>query len=241
MSRALKPQKVKVVEHPTLPIKIEIMLDRDVLDFFFEVAGRKIRAADIDEADKLARENLSQLAKVEWEAVIEIDHSTRNGHRNYCGDASKMRPCDDNADLELRFERYERGKFDGQWKLKRKHVLDVEPDSYEMRRRTEQPHAGDWYGGHGTIIPYTKEAWAALRDIVTGVHVLNKKLDTLLGDERTASRLLSEYASRLLSERLLSEYESKRSPALLPPFVPYDPSIAPESEQRHLGRRRVKP
>lgn len=218
MSRTLKPQKVSEVSHNTLPIKIEIMLDRNDLDFFFEIGSQKWRAPDVEAITRLAREHIAKLAVVEWQAVIDVYHETRYGHRSYFGNAPSE-PKDRASDLELSFERYERGKFDGVWKLKRKHILDVEADSYDMKRRTEQPHAGDWYNSNGTIIPYTDEAWARLHAIVAGVHDLNKKLEALLSDENKAARLLAG------------------GPKLLLPFVPYDETVAPASEMRK-GKRR---
>ncbi len=229
MARKLKPQKVKTLEHGGfLPIQVDIMLDRNTLDFFFDtdgsINGRK-RAESIEEIIPLAREYMKMLAVIEWEPVIEVWHETRYGQASYYGEAKREDAKPDRCDVELSFERYERGKYNGEWKVKRKHLLDVDPDDgFEMNQREQ--NKGTWYGGHGTVIPYSDAAWATLHAIVQGVHDLNAKLEALLGDENTAKHLLERMGAKL--------------PPMLPAFAGEDaPTYAHEPMKGALRRARA--
>jgi hypothetical protein len=193
VSRHLKPQKVGEVRHRNLPIVIDIMLDRNDLGFFFEVAGEKFKAESSEEVRKIARTKLDELAKVEWESVISIDHDKSDGQHYYNG-GREVPKAPTRAGLKLGFERYERGKFEGKFRLKRKHAEDI--DDYEAeRRKFDMNHGGAWYSDNDIVIPYSKPAWDGLHAIVAGLHDLNDRLAELLGDEEKAPKLLAKLAA----------------------------------------------
>jgi hypothetical protein len=201
MPRSLKPQQVGEVKHRNLPIVIPIMLDRNSLEFFFEVAGEKTKCESADEAKIKAREKLESLATVEWESVIAIDHTESDGFYFPNGNADRHQPT--RTGLKLSFERFERGRFEGRWRLKRRYIDDA--SEYELAQRKTDANAGcGYYQDHSdVIIPYSDSSWRALHAIVAGVHALNDKLAALLDEKADVVALLAKLgdggAARLLS------------------------------------------
>ncbi len=219
MARSLKPQLVKTIVHREIrTLTIDIFLDRNALDFFFDADSSldgRVRAGSVDELVPLAREHLAKLAVVEWEPVISVGHDTDYGQRSYCNNAKREDADPERCDLRLNFERFERGKFDGKWALRRDHPLDVDPDDHRQRRSDSYHDIGR------VIIPYTDAAWSALLAIVEGVHDLNAKLEELLKDETTATHFLTRM--------------SKKLPPMLPPYVVAE-DVGPD-EPKKRGRR----
>lgn len=177
MGRELKPQKIKEVRHKTLPITIDIMLDRNKLIFFFVYGENKVEAGTADEALALAKAKLNAFQGVEWEAVIEIDHDTHDGNSWRYGEERYNR--DNRAGLRLEFSRYERGRFDGKWQVQRKHILDC--DAYDLKKRALNDADGKNYVAHSNdlVVPYSEETWRALHEMISAVHRINDQLTAL--------------------------------------------------------------
>ncbi len=194
MARSLKPQKVKEVKHRTLPMTLDILLDRNDLDFFFKMGVQIFRASDIDEVVKLAYEKLSSFTGVEWEQVIEIDHNTDDGQGYSYGKPREQHPR--HAGMKLSFRRFERGRINGKWELERKHVLDLVDDSYAMKKREDNTAGEHYYERGETIIPYSEAAWVALGQMVQAVHNINDRLCSMLEHHDELPMLLARLAGR---------------------------------------------
>jgi hypothetical protein len=189
MARELKPQKVDDVHSPSRRLKVDLMLDRNKLDFFARVGDEEVRAPSIDELRPLAREMAAKAESYTWERVILVEIKEgwwdRHHHRGF-GTRRERDPDVEptGASVEVEFDRVERARspFDGKW-VARQHPLDFEagePDEYTRKRREQFAdfiHYGDV---NKTVLPYSEETWAGLCAIRKAIDELRDKLAALV-------------------------------------------------------------
>jgi hypothetical protein len=199
MARSLKPQKITDVRHRTIKtMTVDIMLDRNKLDFFFTVGATQTRAESADEAIRLARLQLDKFTGVVWESVICIIHKSDDGNGyNYNG-RKNQKPNPRSAGMDLTYKRFERGSLNGKYELKRKHLLDC--DAYDLKQRENNATGDHYWERDGAVIPYTEEAWAALAQMVQAIHGINARLDAMLSDHAKIPELLARLATRMVPQ-----------------------------------------
>lgn len=206
MARALKPHKVREVTHDTLPIVADIMFDRNRLVFYGMIGSERIIEANdereatfngegergtfrsCDEAIKVAKAYIKTIALIQWESVIEVHLDTNDGHGGwYSRDSRDERQHQSATRMGLRFriERFERAMFDGEWKLRRSHVLDC--DEYWLERRKLNNAEGDRYhvDDDAIILPYTDETWQALGFMIGALHGFNNRITALFASKKS--------------------------------------------------------
>ena len=189
MGRELKPQKVDEVHSPSRNVRVDLMLDRNKLDFFARIGDEEVRAPSIDELRPLAREMAGKAENYEWEGIILVGIKEcwwdQHHHRGF-GTRRERDPDVDptGASVEVEFDRIERARspFDGRW-VARQHPIDFEanePDEYARKRRAQFAdfiHYGDT---DKTVLPYSDETWAGLRAIRKAIDELRDKLVALV-------------------------------------------------------------
>lgn len=184
MPRLLKPQKVDHVVVGNGRIAIDIMLDRNNLDFFAKLGLDEVRATTAKECKDKARQLASAWRPTVWEGRIRV-RMTQGNREWYINrfEAKSMQ-------LELIFYRFERAqKLDGTW-VERTHELDfeasIEDGDWHNKRKEHRDRGGDWTDHD--IEPdederdfaYSAELWNGLVTIQAMIASAGERLQDLL-------------------------------------------------------------
>jgi hypothetical protein len=179
------------------------MLDRNKLDFFFELGGNTHRAPSIDELRRKCRLEIENQSNLEWQPIIAIRRLTpfASQNRNFVGFVLD------------RF--WIAQKPDGSWA---KHRWDPEggslaPATDDLRREWAysstafaKTFALYEYDDKNILrdertfhIEYSDEAWAKLKLISEQIRVLANRLDELMMTREGVEQLKALTVTRLLA------------------------------------------
>lgn len=194
MSRLLKPQKVDHIVVGAGRVAVDIMLDRNRLDFFATLGLDEVRAPTAKECKEKARELASAWRPTTWEGRIRV-RVTHGSSGYYIHDHRA-----DNIEVQLVFYRFERAqKLDGDW-VERVHTIDYENDQNARPGwrdiLTERRDRGEGWRTHD-IEPddgerdfaYTDQLWQGLVTVQAMITRAGEQLSTLLAQPDFDKRL----------------------------------------------------
>lgn len=206
MPRTLKPQKVGEVRHDKTRMVVDIMLDRNKLDFFAKVGTEEIREDTAPKCKEAVLEKMASMVQYKWEPMIIVRHDNhrpdpKERWRSHSDDARYTR-----AQVEFKFRRLERSPSpSGKGFVERKHILDVNAsDEYEMKRREEEQDVQNFamWEMEFEIVPYTEETWNGLMRLHASIERANDQLTVLLGAKDKLAETLMKMGQGFIPPQL---------------------------------------
>lgn len=182
MPRPLKPSKIKTVRAGPYNTPVDIMFDRNTLNFFGKLGTNEVRASSVEECEFLARE-LARTWKPDaeaWKPYIDLRCDTGSFH---------------NIEFGIRYERMEimrnvQGKL-----LERPHEKDAADDSAYWDKRTRKQRREEGLDVHechhspDRLIPYSDDIWRDLEAIQNRIETIGKRLRKVGKDDNPRALL----------------------------------------------------
>lgn len=195
MPRKLKPQKVDEVRHVNLGVTVDIMLDRNDLDFFVTLGTETIRGNDPKLLRRQAFAMIEEQSKLEWKPCVRLSTGRATGVHVEAerfwyavranGTINKAAWIYDTDEKRLKYA----DSF--YWDRSRQvpFVPPVRPLDYY---RKPEP---------SIFLPYTDELWAAVEMLRSRLDDIKKHIEYLIGNDDGIASLQaigSAAVSRLL-------------------------------------------
>lgn len=212
MPRKLKPQKVDTVQGRH-GISVDVMLDRNQLDFFARLDREEVRAPSAEECKARALTMIANWRAPEWKGVIRVwvqGGNTRcGGYPERRGRYPERRGRLDER-MGLCFERFERAKSPSGGDIWRPHVREVEERQNDLRELgvegvhpyTRRRETGDDVSDHlGSLddgeveVPYSDELWDALKMAQEPIARLRLQLGRLINSDTFVSKMVEAAAT----------------------------------------------
>lgn len=197
MPRALKPQKLDSFTHRSYGVTVDLMLDRNSHDFFFDLGGNTFRAESMSDLTRKAREAIAESHNLTWLPMITV---------------TRLEPfaCRTNAFVGFEYDRsWIARKVDGKWlqcswvnyeRENPNEALRWSHDFYPGRKVTAfklPSHGEDRDDAKTFYLPHSDELWHALEIVCDKITELRKRLDALMMTEKGIAKL-STLATGLL-------------------------------------------
>jgi hypothetical protein len=182
MGRSLKPQQVDEFYYGRLAKHFKVMLDRNTVDFFVELAPNVVvRASSKDEVVRLAQERCKTLGAYEWKKVLLLEGPPNPEMRSYAFGASDAWK---GTTVKVHFRRVEVSPHPGRLNSRIERPFEEDLPEGVQKDHTSW-HYLDWesgkkatpFGGYGDglVLPYNEDAWQTLLALSTQLQDLQKK------------------------------------------------------------------
>lgn len=189
MTRQLKSQVVDEVASPNNLVRLPVYFDRNEKDFYVEITGPndRVRANNVQEVKRLAREMLARAVEYKWEGIITVATKPSYDEQHKTGTIYYRGRDKHGAAVEVEFDRLERSAHPTRPReyVYRTHTIDFEarePNPIDEKRRVDNADLKQWgVNPSATVVLYDDAVWAGLLAVKRSVDAAQAQLEALVG------------------------------------------------------------
>ena len=198
MARTLKPYKVSSVTNSRTGVCIDIFLDRELKTFFGVVGNVKIGADTEQECENKIAKVLQDYSGLDWKKYIQIDFSVGENCKSYDHFGNVVPKFEG----DLRIARLEGAEsIQGTW-MQRPFKKDSDWQDQKMKRWHTKEQILRGQKRHGIVlIPYTRQAWRLLNEIINRLTATMDQLIEFLKEDDLELKLKASFVKALLPEK----------------------------------------
>lgn len=200
MPRRLIPRKVGEITNARLGVTVDLMLDRNTLEFFAELGDLKITNKSADTVKAKMGEAIRAVSKLDWFPVVHIEQKDAfmsGGLEGFVGFKTErfwMAKKPNGRLTTLPWNRYmmlATSEMETRWWSM---VRDATGFYWENNwGKFELPCSE----GKNHYLPYTDELWAGTERLITAIKLLRERLIALISSEEGIKQLVSIGASMI--------------------------------------------